>query len=406
MKARTLLTGLFFSASLFAGGGESLDYYKDGIYDTTSLVNKYLKEGLQETVLDQYQGKYLVVLNLEKSSYVETIFFQNIAEKEQIQDVKIAKRINDGKTYMVFGAYDRKADADMIRDRLFESGIDAVVFLNNDPRNGYIVNPIIVKKYLGEIRELIKDMPVKVIKIEKTFAKDGSNCSTTPPPPPLGYSGLSNHMIDAQSIDEEFMTIENEWQTGGELPCNASNYVAFKRLKGTLAGKKNYFIIGEKIKCFTLKNIIRNDYSMTDSIVLIGPDGKERIASRKSTPCGTPTQKSKAKKATPKKVYAKAVRTCANGVVSDFCPEDGGVKPADQKPAQVQTQAQAGVKCDFNRISLAKINGSTVKISASPYAGKVTGVSIVSQDSSYTTVQAAGMPSVSISSTSFKDSCK
>jgi hypothetical protein len=400
MKPKIILSGLLCALSLYGdGSSNALDYYKDGIYDTTTLINKYLKEGLQETVLDQYYEKYLVLANLDQSSYVDTIFFQNVAEKGQIQSVKIAKRLSDNKSFMVFGSFERKADADMIQQKLMSSGIETAVILNKEPKNGYVVNPIIIKKYLGEIRELIKDMPIKVIKIEKTYAKDGSECQVptlAAPKKPLAE--------DTIFIDREFREIAENWVNNGEVDCPKADLIAFRKTSKLLSGKKNYYSIGEKIGCFTLKNIIHSAETKKDSIVLTGPDGVDRTAVKFATPCAVMKKRKYQKVITPKK-HLQTKRRCADGIESDFCPEDGS-KKASPLDMVAGTSNTSGTQCDFSNITLAKLNGSALKVSKTPYSGKNINVKVLSKKDGYVDVKAASLPIISISESSFSEQCK
>lgn len=410
MKTRWILAPLIALPLTLMGAtpNGALDYYKDGVYNTTSLINKHLREGLQETVLDQYHNKYLVVANLDKMSFVDIIFYENIAEKQQILDVKIAKKISSGESYMVFGAFERKADASMIQDRLADSGVETDVMLNSEPKNGYVQNPLIVKKYLGDIRELIKDMPVRVVKIERTVVRDGSEIKC--PVQPMVRPEPSN-FLNGQAIESEFHRLEEAWIKGGETGDKPSNFIAIKRVAGLLAGKKNYYVIGEKIGCFILKNIIHNDYANTDSIILTGPDMREYVATK---PSGSVPAYGKKSAATPppKKVYIPKIKDAGNKPVKcspgqttldgGFCP-----KEADAPSKQVKNNASDAnsFQCDFGKIALLKIGDQSKKTSATPYSGVET-VNVTHKDATYVYLKgSSGKPEVAIPSSTFGTKC-
>lgn len=402
MKAKILLSAFLIPLCLSAAPRGMVEYkaYQEGVYSTTALINKHLREGLQETVLDQYASKYLVVANLDKMSFVDIIFYENISEKQQILDVRTAKKVNTGENFMVFGAFERKADASMIQERLGENGLETEVIYNSEAKNMYVQNPLIVKKYLSDIRELIKDMPVRVVKVEKTILKDGSDQKCQP-------SALLSQKLESLpnlSIQEEFSKLEDQWIKGGETGNKASNYIAIKRTGGFLIGKKNYYVIGEKIGCFLLKNIIHNDYAKTDSIILMGPDLREYVATK-------PSNFYRIEKAsiTPKKVYAKKVvpiqktkkKTCTTGnptLDGGFCPDE-----ADATAKQTNTTAN-DYQCDFGKISLVKIGDKSKKTSSTSYSG-IENVIIIKKDSSYVSVKSAGKPEVSIPSATFSSKC-
>lgn len=380
----------------------ALDYYKDGVYNTTSLINKHLREGLQETVLDQYQNKYLVIANLDKMSFVDIIFYENIAEKQQILDVKIAKKISSGESYMVFGAFDRKADASMIQDRLADSGVETDVIYNNEPKNGYVQNPLIVKKYLGDIRELIKDMPVRVVKIERTILRDGGDIKC--PVQPMVQKEMPS-FLSGPAIEEEFRKLEEAWVKGGETGGKPFNYIAIKRVSSFLIGKKNYYVIGEKIGCFVLKNIIHNDYANTDSIILMGPDQREYTATRQATVVQIVK---KPVKAYPKRAYTPKIKNggkapvkCSTGATTldgGFCPKESNEKP--QKAANTTNDFQ----CDFGKIALLKIGDQSKKTESTPYSG-IENVILSRKNANYAFVKGAGKPEVAIPIGTFSSKC-
>lgn len=400
MKKNILASILLIPLCLSAAPRGMVEFkaYQEGVYNTTALINKHLREGLQETVLDQYAGKYLVVANLDKMSFVDIIFYENISEKQQILDVRTAKKMNTGENFMVFGAFERKADATMIQERLAESGLETEVVFNSEPKNMYVQNPLIVKKYLGDIRELIKDMPVRVVKIEKTIVKDGSEVKCQPSAVTPKFDALPN-----LSVQDEFAKIEDQWIKGGETGNKPSNYIAIKRFGGFLNGKKNYYVIGEKIGCFLLKNIIHNDYAKTDSIILIGPDLREYIATKPSNLYKAEKTPAPAKKIYTKKKAAPVIKkkTCTTGTPT----LDGGFCPDEADATVKQTSASSNdYQCDFGKISLVRIGDKSMKTSSTAYAG-VENVSITKKDSSYVSVRSPGKPEVSIPSSTFASKC-
>jgi hypothetical protein len=404
VRKNILFAALFAVSGLIGadyGKTNALDYYKDGVRNTTSLINKHLRDGLQENVLDQYYGRYLVATNLEKLSFVDIIFYENIAEKAQILDVKIVKKISTGESFMVFGAYERKADAEMIQTQLMESDIEANVVKNDESKNGYVSNPLIVKKYLSDIRELIKDMPVKVIKIEKTIAKDGAKCE-------LPLPALANKSMDFSWLQDEFKRIEETWIARGEA-SSGSNYIAFLRIKGALAGKKNYYFTGEKISCFRLKSIIHNNYAMTDSIYLEGPDGNVYIATRKTpvVKASAPVRKFYTKsRVKPTKIIRSAVKPkCGTKGEDDFCPDETS-STVSLDSAPIGTRQNTSPRCDFSGINLAKVGGKSVKVSSTSYSNKQLDVKVMSTSNGFVSVKTSGMPEIVISQKSFDDRCQ
>lgn len=393
----TVFIVLSTSVSAYDGAeNSSLQYYRDGVYDTTAQINKHLRNGLQEQVMDQYINRYLVMTDLEKFSFVDILFFETIAEKNHILDVSIVKNIQTDKSYMVFGGYERKADADMIADKLTESGVNTNVKLNQEV---FIKNPIVVKKFLGDIREMIKDMPVKIVKIEKTISKEGGSLTPAALDRPPS--------IDNFKLQNEFLDIDRRWKSSGGADTQKT-YIVMHNSK---LNKMSYFGLDEKIGCFTLASIERDVASCSTTIRLLSPDGKTLTSTRQRTDCGVPSVKK------PQPVKPKGKPT-GNAIIhiaakhiaqrSTYCPDDVGSteKPSAQKSASVaqEKQASSTVFCDFTKIKFGDIGGKNTAIASSQFAGKRLSMEVKKLNGSYT-LSASGLPNISVREKFYNEGC-
>jgi len=144
----------------------AMKFYFDGIYDSYSQIEDSIKKGLKKERLNQFRNKYIVFKDADNAPFVKLLMYKTIAFKNNLTDVTIGKDPSTKKDYIIFGGYDRKADAEYIRQRLMENSINAQVAFNDKT---FVRDPIIVNQYIEQARKLIKNLPVKVIEIEKRY---------------------------------------------------------------------------------------------------------------------------------------------------------------------------------------------------------------------------------------------
>lgn len=401
------VAGICLSAS-----DSGMDYYRDGVYDTTAQINKHLRNGLQEQVMDHYKNRYLVLIDLERYSTVDILFFETVAERNHILDVETVKNTKNNKSYMVFGAFERQADADLISQKMNDSTVTTDVRFNTDV---YVKNPIVVKKFLSDIREMIKDMPVKVITIQKTIAKDGKECPSLPIPT-MASRQAEQAKIDSDlqnELEDQLNDIDRRWKKSGVVATTKSHI----SMMNSKIQRTSYFGIGEKIGCFTLKDIRFNNYECTNSLILMGPDGKTYTVNRNSK-CANEKIKAPAIQAV-KKPKATIVAQKNQGVHngSAFCKEgttsDGPEANSKPATATVATQPQASTvkssssntaSCDFSKIKFGVFGGKSTTIDKTPYAEKQITVTVSKNGGTYT-LQGGGNPPISVRENLFNNGC-
>lgn len=185
-----------------ANAGNEYVYYQDGIYDAYSQINKDIKDGLKENIVKDLADKYLVEVNLKSYSLVDLIFFKAIAQKNQMFNTVVVKDLGDGENYIVFDAYQRKADAVYAANKLEESGISAKITFNEGRKLRQ--NPLVIKKIIGDIKNELSDAPVKMVVIEKRI-----------PINVYGAGAGAGAETVKQIYQAEFDRLQREWDDHG-----------------------------------------------------------------------------------------------------------------------------------------------------------------------------------------------
>lgn len=141
-------------------------YYDDGIYDAIFLLKKEINNSdPYKKEIKNIAGKYIVIKELKGLNFVKIINIKNTASKLNLFDIKTVMD-QEGNGYLLFSIQSREDDAIFILNKLKEVGIVA----RYEKASEYLKlkhYPVVAKEMIWEMRELIKDMPTKVIVVEK-----------------------------------------------------------------------------------------------------------------------------------------------------------------------------------------------------------------------------------------------
>jgi len=169
MKFFILVISIFISVSfVYAKPINSFDFYSDGIYDAYIQINKEIKAGIQERYMQEYVGKYLVAIDVENSSIVDIIYYKTIGSKKSLDAVTVL-HVATGKHYLVFDYFKRKANAALLQDKLLEYKVPAVIMEDAEAED-FKRDPLVLKKFIDDLKEVTRRMPVKVIAVNRSIS--------------------------------------------------------------------------------------------------------------------------------------------------------------------------------------------------------------------------------------------
>lgn len=374
MNFRILLVLAFF-ASLVSAESKPFDFYSDGIYDTYIQLNKDIQAGLDDRYMQEYDNKYLVAISVDEVSMVKIIFYKTIGAKNSLVPV-VVEHIPSGQNFLVFDAFDRKADARMLKEKLIGYNLKGVAIYDKSSGNNYRKNPIVIKKLIDDLKVIMRNTPVKVLTIEK----DDGNFNTLPP--------LNTHLDSMRS---------GKSGTGAQGGCDVRRKVVDDFIKLRAEYCKHGFIknnmlymckdiykIGDDIKGFTLESIKIIDGKKV--AMLLGTDGlyyklKDSWCKDPKSPCGN----------VPEYMYDKSKVTAP--------------QYKEEKP-----QAAKDVKtyyCNFTKIFTAREkDGKTVRITDTGYDSKEkVKVNIYDSNDKEYTVRGEGEDYLILSRSSFEKGC-
>jgi len=159
-----LIVLLLLTTGIEAKKANSFEFYSDGIYDAYIQINREVQAGLSTRYMEEYNNKYLVVLDVENSSTVDIIYYKTIGSKNSLSADSVVY-ISTGRSYLVFDHFDRKANAKLLLKKLSSYGLNVKIF---DKRGGrsYKRNPIVITKLINDLKDTVKNTPVKVLTVE------------------------------------------------------------------------------------------------------------------------------------------------------------------------------------------------------------------------------------------------
>ena len=362
VKKTLLVATILLSASnLFAIDREiAMKFYFDGIYDSYSQIEDSIKKGLKKDRLYQFRNKYIVYKEAGDLPFVKLLMLKTIAYKNNLTDVAIGKSPTTNKNYVVFGGYDRKADALYIKQRLAENGISAKVEYNKET---LIRNPIIIKKYVSDARRLIKNLPVKVIEIEKRYYIPQKEKVKPPVKIKIDKNADKDILRELKMLKKYFY--KTKISTGRSLL-----YVYRKDLAGYNAYTKGDYVT---------RHLILKDYSYVPGkyikAILATEDGREFVlvkkikkpskttakkSSHKSKPECKPKKSKKGKNKHPKKEKRKSEAQNSSSSVQN--PEKKHKAPKEIKPPKIENRI-------LQQKSINEISKNTVRSSKNKESG-------------------------------------
>jgi len=219
----------------------AFEYYSDGIYDAYLQIDRDIKKGMSERYMSEFSGQYLVGIDIGKASTVDIIYYQTIGAKNSLEPVTV-KHVRSGRNFLIFDKFPRKADAKMLQKKLTKYSLAAKIYEKANTRT-YRRNPVVIKKLIMDLEDMIKNTPVKIIAIEKA----SSSYRMTGQKKSLPTASLNEYLRLKKSF------------------CRSSS-IGNRELS---IGKSTY-LIGDSIGTFKISNITTE--SGEDTVVLGGED--------------------------------------------------------------------------------------------------------------------------------------
>lgn len=169
-----LTSGLLLASDGYIGKPQSkdgaIDYYYDGVADTMSQINKEIADGINKEEIQGVSGKVAILTPLQNVSTFQIVFFKTVASKSNLFDAKTVIDKN-GVSYLLYDLKTREIDAEFVVRKLSEKGIPAFTkLLTSDDK--LFKDPIILSELIQKVSSQIKDLPTKIIVVEKKIYID------------------------------------------------------------------------------------------------------------------------------------------------------------------------------------------------------------------------------------------
>lgn len=382
MKKLLLLFIVFLTCT---NADSEFDYYADGIYDTFIEIDKEIKEGLNERYMSEYEGQFIVAINVDNASTVKIIFYKAVGAKKGLSPT-LVKHVASQKSYLVYGHFERKANARELKKRMIEHKISDVKIFNKAKATSYRRNPIVIKNFVSALKYEIKKEPSGYSRTkQKQKKKINSKIKVM-------TVGKKEKCYTESTIVISFLKLREKYCKEGFIK-DGSVYFCNKR-----------YHVGQKIKGFLLKEI--KEQNGEKIAVLLGDDGqhyklKDSWCKNPKSPCGeskyTPTKKeNKGKSASAKK-----------GVSSDKKEKIESSKTNKQK----KKTKKKGILyyCDFTNIPTVRDvkTKKPMRVKDTPYAGfKEIRIKIYSSNANQLKIRGEGKDYILISRKYFERACK
>ena len=145
-----------------------LDVYQQAIYDTYLQLQDFIAEGVDTYKIKSYDGKIIVGISIDNLPINQIIFYSVIGSRNSF-NVRTVYDQHTKRGYLVFGAYNREADANYAIQQLKMLNINAVKIYNGDWFN----NPVVVNSIVEQLKNTaLANFPIKVIKIKEIYYKE------------------------------------------------------------------------------------------------------------------------------------------------------------------------------------------------------------------------------------------
>lgn len=410
-----LLAGITASVSAAPKGKKinAFEYYSDGIYDTYLQIDKDIKKGMSERYMTEFSGEYLVGVDIDKSSTVDIIYYQTIGAKNSLEPVTV-KHVRSGRNFLIFDKFPRKADAKLLQKKLTKYSLAAKIYEKANTRT-YRRNPLVIKKLIVDLEDMIKSTPVKIITIEKRGqgCNKGTTQKKTLPTASLGeYLEIKKRFCQKSAVGNKELTIGKSTYLVGD------SIGTFKVSRITIEnGEDTTIIKGEDQLFYRLKKSLCTNRNSSGPREIRGEKFK---VSRENPAELKPKPKPKCYKyydenaKNNKVVVAKKPNITSNPTVKTNITSKPVVKP--RAPVQPKLEPTHGEfeeqkkMCDFSKIHTLKTTkeGKKQNIETTSYAGRSGFESTITKklpDGSYS-VRVIGLEPVYIEKRPFTRHCR
>jgi len=385
---KLFLYSCVFTVSIF--GSSSFDYYSDGIEDAYIQLTKDIKSGLNERQMGEYKNKFLVAASVDNSSSVDIIFYKTIGGKNSLSP-QVVRQGGTNQKFLIFDYLDRKANAVSLQRKLLKYGVHTKIIMGGDGFD-FTRDPIIIKELVKDLKNAIKNTPVKVVTIRKieSTKKSKRRAKTKIKAKRKSNKALPslNDYVHVKSKKKTHKKSKRRSKTNKNIPeqyqklknkfCK-SGYIQKNSL--VVNGKKN--LLGSSLYGFTVAKIkqSKEEYIAT----LLGDNGmyyrlskNKCSASKKERAIISVNKKQKTKRKTKTKTKNKAV---------------------------VRSKVKK-YTCDFSILKVIKNkNMKNIKISSTTYANKTLKVHASKQDKYYK-IRGSGAEAIYLSARYFKKACR
>ena len=389
MFIKSFVVLLLLTISSFASS-KSFDYYSDGVYDAYTEIENSLRRGLKEEKIKDLGSKWLVLQDISNDSTVQIIFYRTVAHKNNFFEAVIAKRKDNNKNYMVYGAYSRKADAQYASKKLLEKGISAkVVYSRGDDE--YNTNPIVVKKLIVDMKKLLKDTPVVVVR--RTEILDSApvtqkqiQCKKAKPKIIYKSKGVGKSKI----VRSEFAKLKVKWKRRATVDTK-EKVISYKERSGYI----NHFKIKDYFKGFKITDIYFSKKTGYAVVKVMGIDGKTYKL----------YEKKKQKKDDCAELKKEKTKAAHHKEIKKNNESKGDSKSFRKNKVQNNADESGLYLCDFNKINVAYLKGSKrVNVRNTHYYKKILKVKVSKEKGLYK-IQYSGYETIFIKPFYFKQ-CK
>jgi len=358
MKKLLFLTLLLIS-SLIEASTKSFDFYTDGVYDAYTEIENSLRRGLKEDKIKDLENRWLVIQDITKDSTVQLIFYRTVAHKNNFFEAVIARDEKTRKNYMVYGSFTRRADAEYASTKLLDKGLNVKVVYAGKNSN-FTTNPIVVKKLIADMKKLLEDTPVLVIKRTEILT-DEKKCSDKNVIVKKVVQKCDKKKELKSIVLKQFYKLREQWKFRGTVDL-AKKEVVFRERSGI----KNHFKIKDFFKGFKISEIYYASSTQNSVVKLLGFDGRTYKLYKKKCEPLKKEQKSKQKKAKIEQKKHIAKKTIE--------------KPSKPKPSKLNVAAEKQddvYMCDFSLIKIAYTKkGDKVRVKDTHYSGKIIDVKV------------------------------
>lgn len=300
-----LTSGLLLANDGYIGKPQSkdgaIDYYYDGVADTMSQINKEIDDGINKEEIQGVSGKVAILTPLQNVSTFQIVFFKTVASKSNLFDAKTVIDKN-GVSYLLFDLKTREIDAEFVVRKLSEKGIPAFTkLLTTDDK--LFKDPIILSELIQKVSSQIKDLPTKIVVVEKKIYIDNDKTQTYPQTKTISPSSTP------QRVEEISKTPMWNSFAFSDLAKKIARDGVFSKEDYSVSYKNIILKKGSKVEGFTINSIRVEDKNNKKYFYVVFEEDeakKEHLLlslSKKSSEVAAIKQESKTLKALPENAF-------------------------------------------------------------------------------------------------------